>query len=256
MRILWSVLLAVGAVVVGVAVIAGIVILGAPQPRADVAAPAGRPPRWAAPAPVARSASPAAVGVATLPAADWITRVSAASGIPARALESYAGVAIQMSGANPGCDIGWNTLAAIGEVESRHGTIFGGSIDASGLASPSIYGVPLDGGSFAKVPDTDKGAIDGDATIDRAVGPMQLIPGSWRNWHTDANGDGREDPQNIDDATMAAAHYLCRASPAMGAEEGWRAGVRAYNGSDQYVADVARYAASYATVAAKAAPAG
>lgn len=256
MRILWSVLLAVGAVAVGAAVIVGIVILGAPQPRADVAAPAGPPARWAAAAPVARSASPATVGVAGLAAADWITKVSSASGIPARALEAYAGVAIQMSEANPGCDIGWNTLASIGEVESHHGTIFGGTIDASGLVSPPIYGVPLDGGSFANVPDTDKGVIDGDATIDRAVGPMQLIPGSWHNWHTDANGDGREDPQNIDDATMAAAHYLCRASKAMGSEEGWRAGVRAYNGSDQYVADVARYAASYAASATRAAPAG
>lgn len=256
MRIPWSALLAVGAIAVGAAVIAGIVILGAPQPRAEVGASVPPSVRWAPPAPVARSAGPVMAGVAGLAAADWIRRVSAASGIPTRALESYSGVAIQMSQANPGCDIGWNTLAGIGEVESRHGTIFGGAIDASGLASPPIYGVPLDGGSFANVPDSDKGAIDGDATIDRAVGPMQLIPASWRNWHTDANGDGREDPQNIDDATMAAAHYLCRASKAMGSESGWRAGVLAYNGSGQYVADVARYAASYAAAAAKASPTG
>jgi membrane-bound lytic murein transglycosylase B len=203
---------------------------------------------------VERAATNSTPGVAGLAAADWITKVSAATGIPARALEAYAGVAIQVQDANPACGIGWDTLAGIGEVESRHGTIFGGKIDRAGLATPPIFGVPLDGTSFANVPDSDKGAIDGDATIDRAVGPMQLIPNSWRNWHTDGNGDGVEDPQNIDDATMAAAHYLCRAGKALGAEDGWRTAVRAYNGSDQYIADVAGYATSYASAAAKAMP--
>jgi membrane-bound lytic murein transglycosylase B len=254
MRILWSVLIAVGATVVGVAVVAGIVILGAPDPHAASSGSAGPPPRWATAAPVALAASPPPRGIAGLAAAGWVAKASAATGIPARALKAYAGVAIQVHEANPACGIGWNTLAGIGEVESRHGTIFGGSIAANGLVSPPIFGVPLDGTSAASIPDSDKGAIDGDPTIDRAVGPMQLIPASWRNWHTDGNGDGVEDPQNIDDATMAAAHYLCRAGGSLGTENGWRSAVRAYNASDQYVADVAGYATSYARAAAKAVP--
>ena len=68
--------------------------------------------------------------------------------------------------------------------------------------------------------------IDGDPDIDRAVGPMQLIPQTWRNWHVDGGADGVEDPQNIDDAATAAANYLCRSSIGMDTEAGWRAADR------------------------------
>ena len=59
-------------------------------------------------------------------------------------------------------------------------------------------------------------------------GGLQFIPQAWRNWHVDGGGDGVEDPQNIDDAALAAANYLCRASTAFDTEDGWRAGIRAY----------------------------
>ena len=244
-----SVLVAIVAVAVCVAVVVGILMLAAPRPQGDgsVAADVAR---YATEAPLVRASEPPAVGVAGLAAADWIASVAKATGIPPRALQAYAGVAIQVQDAGSGCGIGWNTLAGVGEIESRHGQIFGGSIDASGLVAPPIYGVPLDGGAVANIPDSDKGAIDGDSTIDRAVGPMQLIPESWRNWHTDANGDGVEDPQNIDDATMAAAHYLCRAGgQKLGTESGWRTAVLAYNGSGRYLSDVIRYADGYAKAA-------
>ena len=88
---------------------------------------------------------------------------------------------------------------------------------------PGIFGIALDGGDDRQHPDSDDGAIDGDPDSDRAVGPMQLIPQTWRNWHVDGGGDGVEDPQNIDDAATAAANYLCRSTDAMDTEDGWRA---------------------------------
>ena len=108
---------------------------------------------------------------------------------------------------------------------------------------PPIFGIALDGGNTAEITDTDDGAIDGDTEFDRAVGPMQLIPQTWRNWHVDGGGDGVEDPQNIDDAAMAAANYLCRSSIAMDTEDGWRAAISAYNSSDTYLSNVAAAAA-------------
>ncbi|MET4780995.1 membrane-bound lytic murein transglycosylase B [Glaciihabitans sp. UYNi722] len=253
MRILRTVLIVVLALAVGGGVIAGILILGVPHSRSDNgnrAAPEDLP-RFASEAPLVRASVPVGVGVAGLADPRWIASTSKATGIPQRALRAYAGVAIQVADAGTGCSIGWNTLAGIGEVESHHGTIFGGTLNAAGNATPAIFGVPLDGGSFAKVPDSDGGAIDGDPTIDRAVGPMQLIPNSWQNWHTDANLDGVEDPQNIDDATMAAAHYLCRAGgQQLGQEAGWRKAVLAYNGSGAYLTNVIRHATEYAKEAA------
>ncbi|HEU4849234.1 MAG TPA: lytic murein transglycosylase [Terrimesophilobacter sp.] len=189
-------------------------------------------------------------GVAGLADAGWVERVSAASGIPARALAAYAGAAIVKERAMPSCGLGWTTLAAIGLIESDHGRHGGSSVGEDGTVTPPIFGVALDGAATAHIPDSDGGAIDGDADFDRAVGPMQLIPQTWRNWHVDGSGDGVEDPQNIDDAVVATSNYLCRASGDMAGREGWRAGVGAYNSSGAYVQSVADAANRYAKDAA------
>jgi membrane-bound lytic murein transglycosylase B len=208
-----------------------------PSPRATVAASAPLP-----------EANPANSGPGIVNAASpaWIDRVAAATSIPTVALKAYAGVTLSVAAQNPKCGLSWNTLAGIGWVESRHGMIHGTTLGADGTLTPPLYGVALDGVGFAHIPDSDGGVIDGDTTGDRAVGPMQFLPQSWRNWHTDANGDGVEDPQNIYDATMAAAHYLCRATGTLGTHDGWQVGVLAYNSSRQYLNDVMDAANRYA----------
>ena len=75
---------------------------------------------------------------------------------------------------------------------------------------PAIIGPALDGVEFASIPDSDGGRYDGDTTWDRAVGPMQFIPSSWAIFGEDADGDGFDDPNNMYDATLAAAEHLCR----------------------------------------------
>lgn len=211
------------------------------SPSFDYALPTDAPPR---------SVGAASARVALLADREWVARVSAASGIPERALAAYAGVAIRKAEIMPGCALSWTTLAAIGLVESDHGRHGGSSVGVDGTVTPPIFGIALDGSSSAHIPDSDGGAIDGDATIDRAVGPMQLIPQAWRNWHVDGSGDGVEDPQNIDDAVFATANYLCRASGDMVSRTGWRAGVGSYNSSDVYVQSVASAANRYAEDAA------
>ncbi|GAA1056267.1 murein transglycosylase [Agromyces luteolus] len=176
---------------------------------------------------------------------DWLSVVSDATGIPARALSAYALAHISIAAEEPTCGVDWTTIAAIGAVESGHGSHGDSVLGADGLVQPKILGPALDGDGVAAIHDTDGGALDGDVTWDRAVGPMQFIPSTWAQWGADANGDGVADPSQIDDAAYAAARYLCASGP-MTTPEGWRAAVFSYNHLDSYVDKVARIANGYA----------
>lgn len=177
---------------------------------------------------------------------EWVAETAERLGIPQRALAAYAGASIAMSREAPGCGLGWNTLAGIGWVESQHGTLGGGSLAMSGRAVPAIVGIPLDGsGGTAPVADTDGGVIDGDACWDRAVGPMQFIPSTWSTYRSDGDGDGQTDPQQIDDAALAAARYLCDVGGDMTDPERWIAAVGAYNAPVDYINQVADAATEY-----------
>lgn len=185
--------------------------------------------------------------IADLPDPKWLRTTSQRTGIPERALAAYAGASLAMAHLKPECRIGWNTLAGIGAVESGHGTHGGSSVGADGTVSPPIIGVPLNGqGQVAEVRDTDGGELDGDTEWDRAVGPMQFIPETWSRFAQDGNRDGRKDPQNLDDAVLTAAVYLCSSGGPMTSTEGWNKAVATYNQSKQYAQDVARRAEKYA----------
>lgn len=175
----------------------------------------------------------------------WVQRVAAATGIPSRALQAYAAAYLLVNGENPGCGLGWNTLAGIGAVESDHGRHGGSGLRDDGYPVHPIVGPVLDGNGVAAIPDTDGGKLDGDPTWDHAVGPMQFLPSTWRIWGTDGNGDGVADPQQIDDATLATARYLCASGP-LTSVPGWRGAVMAYNHSDEYANNVAAAANLYA----------
>jgi membrane-bound lytic murein transglycosylase B len=233
--------------VLGLTVIGALIlVIFAPIPDVPpVNQPVEVAPRWAPPASEPMPAASPGAGIQTLVDADWAEQAAAATGIPVRAVVAYAGAAMTKQAQMPECAISWTTLAGVGRIESDHGRHDGSMLDANGTADPGIFGVPLDGVTTAHVPDSDDGAIDGDPDSDRAVGPMQLIPQTWRNWHVDAGADGVEDPQNIDDAALAAANYLCRSSIAMDTEDGWRAAVSAYNSSESYLRKVAQAAVAY-----------
>ena len=118
---------------------------------------------------------------------------------------------------DPECRLPWWALAAIGKIESNHGRHGKAHTSLDGNVEPPIYGVALDGSpGIAAIGDSDAGLLDADPIWDRAVGPMQFIPGTWRSWHQDGNGDGISDPHNVYDATAAAAFYLCASAPSSG----------------------------------------
>jgi hypothetical protein len=179
--------------------------------------------------------------------ADGAVSTLSTNGIPSAALFAYRRAETLLGKADASCKLPWNLVAAIGRVESNHGRSDGNALSADGLAQPGIYGDPLDGRSGrAKVTDTDKGALDNDTVYDRAVGPMQFIPGTWTNVGVDSDNDGKKNPQDIDDAATAAGIYLCAGSGDLSADKGAGAAVRRYNHSDSYVDLVLKISAAYA----------
>ena len=183
--------------------------------------------------------------------ARWARGQAKHTGIPYQAVIAYGNAEVIVRETRPACGLTWNTLAGVGFVETRHGTYdgkrHGGSrLDHNGNAVPPIFGPRLDGKGFAKVEDTDGGRLDGDKEFDRAMGPMQFIPESWGRYGVDASGDGKVNPQNIDDAAAAAARLLCDGNRNLRVPEDWVQAIRAYNQSDKYVRDVRDAAASYA----------
>jgi hypothetical protein len=168
------------------------------------------------------------------------------AGIPGMVLIAYQRAAQAMQTRAPGCKIPVALLAAIGKVESGHAR--GGQVDANGTALQPILGPMLNGGGFAAIGDTDGGALDGSASWDRAVGPMQFIPSTWRNWAVDGNGDGVANPENVFDASLAAASYLCAGGRDLATPGGLDSAILSYNHSDAYLSLVRAWLAAYSGV--------
>jgi membrane-bound lytic murein transglycosylase B len=188
------------------------------------------------------------VGNAMLVDPAWAAAVAASTGIPLRAVLGYAGASLALSVERPSCRLGWSSLAALGWIESDHGTTGGRSLPDTGQATPPIFGPSLDGAAYETMADTDDGLWDGSALGDRAVGPMQFIPATWLRWGADGDGNGVKDPQQIDDAALAAGRYLCHYGDLADSTK-WRSAVYAYNHVDSYVDAVAERANAYTGLA-------
>lgn len=178
---------------------------------------------------------------------EWAAERAPALKMPAAALEAYAYAARVAEVVNPKCKLAWTTLAGIGMVESHHGTYRGATIGPNGDVTPPIRGMQLDGTSGnMHIPDTDGGVFDGDSELDRAMGPMQFIPETWKLYGVDANNDGEINPDNMDDAALSSAGYLCWRGKDLSQPKGWMTALRAYNHSDQYARMVRDWATAYA----------
>ncbi|MFD0383689.1 lytic murein transglycosylase [Streptomyces stramineus] len=123
-------------------------------------------------------------------------------------------------------------------MEGRH-------LNADGLADQKILGPRLTGGEFAVIKDTDGGRWDDDTEYDRAVGPTQFIPSTWESFGADGNGDGIKDPNNIFDASLGTARYLCANNRDLNNPRDLDKAVLAYNPSRAYVNAVLAWMRTY-----------
>lgn len=185
----------------------------------------------------------APVGVGAVRPADaldgWAQAVGTRVGIPVVAVEAYGYAELVVARQMPSCHLSWTTLAAIGFVESDHGSYHGAVLGADGSVQPPVYGLPLDGkGGRQLVRDTDQGTLDGDTTYDRAVGPMQFIPSTWKQFGKDADNNGVADPNDLDDAALTAGLYLCQGGRDLASLDSWWEAILSYNAIGSYAQKV------------------
>ena len=144
-----------------------------------------------------RAAAALAAARAAADSARWNTAATAkARGIPVTFLALYRAAATTCPG------LPWPVLAAIGQVESGHGSN------------------PND--SYAG-----------------AQGPMQFLPSTFKAYAVDGDGDGLAEIRNPADAIYSAARYLC-ANRGGESDQGLRGAIWNYNHADWYVAMVLR----------------
>jgi membrane-bound lytic murein transglycosylase B len=251
---------AVAAIATGVAlfVVASVTTSLAGADVAKAAGPTSSSSAAPAPLPAQLSIDPAAPAVQKVlkrtpthvktpaPVTHGVISGLAANGIPRVALNAYRVAAARMGNVEPGCGIDWALLAGIGREESDHGRFAGAVLHSDGVSTPAIIGPALDGVHWDYIPAPGNGlALDGDAKFAHALGPMQFIPSTWAIYGTDANGDGKADIFNINDAALGAARYLCAAGGNLGTHGGQVRAVLAYNHSDQYLAQVLALADAY-----------
>ncbi|UQX87823.1 lytic murein transglycosylase [Jatrophihabitans telluris] len=207
-------------------------------PTASTNVPA-EPTTSAAPQPGATSSAPrfqlvAATDVGSL-------------GIPELVLKAYHHAADVVKAEDRSCHLPWWLLAGIGHTESGHAE--SGRLYVDGTTRGRILGPVLNGSiaGDAVITDTDHGVLDGDTSYDRAVGPMQFIPSTWAGWGADGNGDGKKDPNNVFDATLAAGHYLCAGGRDLATSAGLAAAVLSYNNNASYLNTVLTWGRAYRT---------
>ena len=155
--------------------------------------------------------------------------------------DAYGRAAQAVPGHVPECRIRPAVLAGVGRVEFTPGNSNGGqdvNVSPNGDVNPPVYGVPTDYG--------------------RAEGPMQFLPSTWATSGLDAagtpGGDGAGNPQNIYDAALSAAVYLCRAVPGspLEADEDLLSAFFAYNHSETYARTVLDWVHHFDRVSAAA----
>ncbi|CAO5183484.1 Membrane-bound lytic murein transglycosylase B [Frankia sp. AiPs1] len=209
----------------------------------------------AAPPPQPSTAAPSGPGIGAGGSASAAQTLRGADRqIPTRMLTAYRKAASRLGLETPRCHLRWELLAGIGRVESDHAR--GRVVTADGTLTSRILGPELDGrDGRALIRDSDGGRLDGDTRYDRAVGPMQFIPTTWATSGRDGSADGRADPNNIDDASLAAGAYLCRGGRDLALPDGLRAAIYSYNPSASYVRSVLAWMSGYAGTTVIASPA-
>jgi peptidoglycan LD-endopeptidase LytH len=130
----------------------------------------------------------------------------------------------------------WNLLAAHHRVETKFSTMKT-MVSAVGAEGPFQF-MPCTFVGWSHP--TCEGLGKGDIPKEELTDPEVIA--KYGGYGVDANGDGRADPWDIEDAVFSAANYLANNGAADGDLE---KAVFAYNHSEQYVEDVLFFAERY-----------
>jgi Transglycosylase SLT domain len=103
------------------------------------------------------------------------------------------------------------------------------------------YGIPWQVLAAINKIETDNGQVTGTSSAG-AIGWMQFLPATWREYATDGNGDGIANPRDPADAIYSAARFL----RANGGDTNLPRALFAYNHASWYVKDVLAQARSLA----------
>ena len=172
--------------------------------------------------------------------------------VPGPALAAYQRAAGVFDVAAPACRLEWTLLAAVGRVRSDHGERSGHRLTGKGTVRPALVGPAVRTRGGTRVADTDRGVLDGDRRTDRHVGPLLLTPSQWSLVGVDADDDGTRDPNDLDDAALAAAVLLCAEPGNLRSPAGARTALRALDSDPGFARDVLAVAAGYRAALAQA----
>ena len=132
---------------------------------------------------------------------------AAVTDVPANYLTAY-----RAAGEERGID--WSILAAMGSIESDHGS---GGEEETCVSGPENY------------------------TGELAQGPMQFLPSTWATVGVDGDGDGQQSACDYEDAIHGAANYLKQS----GAPGDYHRAITTYNRSEAYYREVMALAERY-----------
>jgi hypothetical protein len=189
----------------------------------------------------------ARVDVRVSPVADVRADLTA---IPLPAMAAYQRAADVIDRADGSCHLDWTVLAGVGQVVSRHGLVDGARMTHRGVIKPALVGKVVRNDAGQRLTDTDAGRLDGDKRHDRAVGPMLLAPSTWNVVGVDADGDGKRNPQDIDDAALGVSVLLCSGHLDLRKDKELAKAVARINDDHGFVRTVLTAAADYARQAA------
>ncbi len=139
----------------------------------------------------------------------------------------------------PTCGLRTQVLAAMGHVGSA--SLEGRALDENHRALPPVYGAAGLSAGSGRSADTDDGSLDAKAAYDRPVGPLAFLVPTWQVAGADGDGDGLRDPQDIEDAAVSAAYFLCLGGRDLGEERGLRTALLSYHHSTAYADLVLRW---------------
>ena len=108
-------------------------------------------------------------------------------------------------------------------------------------SAASQYGIPWEILAAVHYVETGASGSTNRASYAGAQGPMQFMPGTWRAYGVDADGDGSADIGNVNDAVYGAANLLAAGGAAEGNVD---AALFNYNHAQWYVDKVKDVASS------------